>query len=95
MSATRPAAPLDPIERLVMDDDRRSVGCGTDVELEAVAARHIQRGEECRQCVLRGAAPVTAVGEAERGHRQPACGAGGPARDAAGPPSSSSVAIPK
>ena len=56
---------LDAVERLVVDDDRDAVLRRPDVELEPVAARHVERGQERGDRVLGRAPPVAAVRETE------------------------------
>ena len=60
-----PGNALDAVERLVVDDDRHAITRSADVELEAVAARDVERGEERGDRVLGRAPPVAAMRESE------------------------------
>jgi len=53
---------LNAIQRLIVTDDRDAVAAQPDVEFETVAARDLESGEQGPEAVLRGAAPVTAMG---------------------------------
>ena len=55
--------PLDPGQRHIMADHRDAVGGRSHVEFEAITAGNGQRGEEGRDRVLRGNAPVAAMSE--------------------------------
>ena len=60
---------LDTVQRLVVAENRDAVAAQADVELEPIAARDLEGREQGPEAVLRGAAPVTAVGESERSGR--------------------------
>jgi hypothetical protein len=56
---------MDALERLVVVDDRDGVGGEADVELEAVAGRDRERGEEGRDRVLQRVTRIPAMREAK------------------------------
>ena len=56
---------MDPRQRVIVVAHGHAITSRADVELEAVAARDRERGEERRQRVLGRGAPVAAVGEPE------------------------------